>query len=92
MSSPNTAANLAPAQAASPADVLAEKSRQLLTVLVNMEHDPDLMSVFAIAQSRGYRVTSRFWRDASAALAVALLAYAESLKPKPEEPEAKPQG
>lgn len=47
---------------ASSADSLYDAAKELAIKMINVEQDPDLISVFSIARAHGYKVTSKFWQ------------------------------
>ena len=85
------------APALTPVESLNQAARILCRKLVEIEQDPDLLSVFSIARAHGYKVTSKFWHEEHAALAKAALDYDEYLKrgdkkqPLAKEAEAVPE-
>lgn len=40
---------------------LIDAGRKFASRVIDIEKDPDLISVFSIARAHGYTVTSRFW-------------------------------
>tara|TARA_R110000868_G_scaffold60946_3_gene185535 strand:+ start:1426 stop:1623 length:198 start_codon:yes stop_codon:yes gene_type:complete len=42
-------------------DELFKLSKALATKMMNIEKDPDLVSIFSIARAHGYIVTSQLW-------------------------------
>lgn len=49
-------------------DSLYEAAKNLAIKMLNIEQDPDIISVFSIARAHGYKVTSKFWHDELQAL------------------------
>ena len=74
------------APALTPVESLNQAARILCRKLVEIEQDPDLLSVFSIARAHGYKVTSKFWHEEHAALAKAALDYDEYLKRGDQKP------
>lgn len=54
-------------------DKLYEASKNLAIKMINIEQDPDIVSVFSIARAHGYKVTSTFWQAELEALKAVLV-------------------
>jgi len=59
----------------------------LVEALVNVEKDPDLISIFSIANAHGYRSTSKFWHPAKNKLTELLIQYRDDLQKKQDDRE-----
>jgi hypothetical protein len=70
---------------------LYSKAKALAQKLIDVEQDPDLLSVFGIARAHGYKATSRFWHDELKALVNTLMAYDQAKGAACPEPVAAPE-
>jgi hypothetical protein len=70
-----------PKIAPTPEQNLFDAAKAVVERMLALETDADLVSVMSIARAHGYKPTTRFWHEETAALAKALNAYHESKKP-----------